>query len=111
MGRATHATAAALAFMEKDWRAIDARCDARQMPSADEMSSWRTNMAFAIQLAIQSADDLFNGSGGSAWFNSNEMQRLWRNIHMCGAHAGTDYDTCSEIYGRHLLGLPFDPTL
>ena len=111
LGRAVHANEAALAFIEKDWRGVDARCDSRQMPSPDEMSRWRTDMAFAIQLAIQAADDLFGGSGGSAWFNSNEMQRLWRNIHMCGAHGGTDYDACSEIYGRHLLGLPFDPTL
>ncbi len=111
LGKAVHANEAALAFMEKDWRGIDARCDSRQMPTPDEASRWRTDMAFAIQLSIQAADDLFGGSGGSAWFESNEMQRLWRNVHMCGAHAGTDYDTCSELYGRHLLGLPLDPTL
>lgn len=111
LGKATHQNNAALAFLEKDWRGIDARCDSLQMPSPDEMSAWRTNQSFCIQMSIAAADELFNGSGGSAWFESNEMQRIWRNVHMCGAHAGTDYDTASEAYGRQLLGLPFDPTL
>lgn len=105
LGRAMHANEAALAFVEKDWAAIDARCRSGQLPTADELARWRTNMAFAIQLSIQASDDLFGGSGGGAWFNSNEMQRLWRNAHMVGAHAATDYDTASEVYGKHLLGL------
>jgi len=111
LARGVFAAEAALAFIEKDWRGIDARSASRQLPTADEMFRWRTNHAYCIQLAIQAADELFGGAGGSAWFDSNEMQRLWRNIHMCGAHAGTDYDTCSEVLGRYLLGLDLDPTL
>jgi 4-hydroxyphenylacetate 3-monooxygenase len=111
LGRAVHKNEAALAFLEKDWRALDARCASRQMPTEREAYSWRTNQAFSVQLSIQAADELFGGSGASAWFDSNEMQRLWRNVHMCGFHAGTDYDTTSELYGRHLLGLEMDPGL
>jgi len=111
LGRGAHGAAAALAFLAKDWRDIDARCESGVFPNARELSEWRTNQAFAVRLTIDAADALFEGSGGSAWFSSNEMQRLWRNIRMCGSHAGTDYDTCSEIYGRHLLGLELDPTL
>jgi len=111
LGRGVHGAAAALAFLAKDWRDIDARSDSGIFPNARELSAWRTNQAFAVRLTIEAADALFEGSGGSAWFSSNEMQRLWRNIRMCGSHAGTDYDTCSEIYGRHLLGLELDPTL
>lgn len=111
LARGRFAAEAALASLEKDWRGIDARSASRQMPTPDEMFRWRTNHSYCIQLSIQAADELFGGSGGSAWFNSNEMQRLWRNTHMCGAHAGTDYDTCSEVYGRYLLGLDTDPTL
>jgi alkylation response protein AidB-like acyl-CoA dehydrogenase len=111
LGRASHKNDAAYAYLEKDWRDIDERCDSGQLPSLRELSAWRTNHAFAIQLAIDAADDLFNGSGASAWYENNELQRHWRNVHMCGAHAGTDYDTSSEIYGRNLLGLPPDPTL
>jgi alkylation response protein AidB-like acyl-CoA dehydrogenase len=111
LGKAVHTNEAAMAFLEKQWRSIDERHLSGQLPNLDEMSLWRTSGGFQIQLSIQAADELFGGSGGSAWFTSNEMQRLWRNVHMCGAHAGTDYDTCSEIYGRRLLGLELDPTL
>jgi alkylation response protein AidB-like acyl-CoA dehydrogenase len=111
LGKAMHLYEGALAHLEKQWRDIDERNQSGQLPNLDEMADWRTSGGFQIQLAIQAADELFNASGGSAWFTSNEMQRLWRNVHMCGAHAGTDYDTCSEIYGRRLLGLELDPTL
>jgi alkylation response protein AidB-like acyl-CoA dehydrogenase len=111
LGRGVHGAAAALAFLAKDWRDIDARSASGLFPSPRELSEWRTNQAFSVRLTIDAADALFEGSGGSAWFTSNEMQRLWRNIRMCGSHAGTDYDTCSEIYGRNLLGLDLDPTL
>jgi alkylation response protein AidB-like acyl-CoA dehydrogenase len=102
---------AALSHLEKDLRAIDARSASRQLPTTDEAFRFRTNHSYCIQLAIQAANELFGGSGGSAWFRSNEMQRLWRNINMCGAHAGTDYDTCSEVLGRYRLGLDLDPSL
>jgi len=111
LGRGTHGAAAALAFLSKDWRDIDARSESGIFPNSRELSEWRTNQAFAVRMTIEAADALFEGSGGSAWFSSNEMQRLWRNIRMVGSHAGTDYDTCSEIYGRNLLGLELDPTL
>jgi alkylation response protein AidB-like acyl-CoA dehydrogenase len=111
LGRGTFAAEAGLALLEKFWRGIDVRCASRQLPTTDELFQWRTHHSYCIRLAIASADELFDGSGGSAWFNSNEMQRLWRNVHMCGAHAGTDYDTCSEVLGRYLLGLDLDPSL
>jgi len=102
---------AALSHLEKDLRAIDARGAKRELPTTDEAFRFRTNHSYCIQLAIQGANELFGGSGGSAWFRSNELQRLWRNINMCGAHAGTDYDTCSEVLGRYRLGLDLDPSL
>jgi len=39
------------------------------------------------------------------------LQRLFRNSHMTGAHAYTDYDVCSQILGRALMGLEPDPGL
>jgi len=111
LARGIFPTEAAWSHLEKDLRAIDARGAGRQLPNTDEMFRFRTNHSYCIQLTIQAAEELFGGSGGSAWFLSNEMQRLWRNIHMCGAHAGTDYDTCSEVLGRYRLGLDLDPSL
>ena len=31
------------------------------------------------------------------------MQRLFRDSHMTGAHAYTDYDVCAQILGRELM--------
>jgi alkylation response protein AidB-like acyl-CoA dehydrogenase len=111
LGRASLAIDAATALMEKDWVALDDSCKSGQFPRPVEISRFRNNQCYVVQLAIQAADELFYGAGASAWHSSNDMQRLWRNLHMAGSHAGIDYDTRSEIYGRTLLGLRYDPKL
>ena len=50
-------------------------------------------------------------AGGGAWFESNEIQRLFRDSHMTGAHAYSDYDVCAQILGRELMGLEPDPSM
>ena len=69
---------------------------------------WRSNQAYATKLAIEAVDRLFTASGGSAWFQHNEMQRLWRDSKMTGAHTYSDYDIAAQTLGRSLLGLPRD---
>jgi hypothetical protein len=37
------------------------------------------------------------------------MQRLFRDVHIAGSHAHTDYGMASQTFGRFLIGLPMDP--
>ncbi|EPP0466679.1 hypothetical protein ACULTZ_002964 [Acinetobacter baumannii] len=43
--------------------------------------------------------------------DNSELQRLFRDAHMTGAHAYTDYDVCAQILGRELMGMEPDPTM
>ncbi len=103
-----HQVSAAYATLSADWAAMTCKARARVLPTPDEGVYWRSNQAYATKLAIDAVDRLFTASGGSAWFQHNEMQRLWRDSKMTGAHTYSDYDIAAQTLGRSLLGLPRD---
>ncbi|MHC5352132.1 p-hydroxyphenylacetate 3-hydroxylase oxygenase component [Metapseudomonas furukawaii] len=111
LAESTHQVAAARAFLEKTWREHAEHGERHQYPSRETLAYWRTNQAYAVKMCIQSVDRLFEAAGGTSWFESNEMQRLFRDSHMTGAHAYTDYDVCAQILGRELMGLEPDPSM
>ncbi len=108
LAESVNQTAAALALLRSDWREMSNYCTDVKPPSSASVLDWRVHQAYATKLAIESVDRLFAAAGGSAWFNTNEMQRLFRDVHICGNHAQTDYDIAAQTYGRHLLGLSAD---
>ncbi|WP_342244264.1 p-hydroxyphenylacetate 3-hydroxylase oxygenase component [Pseudomonas sp. OTU5201] len=111
LAESTHQVAAARAFLEKTWQEHAEHGERHQYPSRETLAFWRTNQAYAVKMCIQSVDRLFEAAGGTSWFESNEMQRLFRDSHMTGAHAYTDYDVCAQILGRELMGLEPDPSM
>lgn len=108
LAQATHMVRAAYATLSQDWREIASRSRSGALPSPPEMAMWRSNQAYATKTAIEAVNLLYAASGGSAWFNNNEMQRLWRDVNMAGAHAYSDYDVAAQRLGRDLLGLDPD---
>lgn len=111
LAESTHQVSAARAFLEKVWQDHADHGERHQYPSRETLAFWRTNQAYAVKMCIQAVDRLFEAAGGTSWFESNEMQRLFRDSHMTGAHAYTDYDVCAQILGRELMGLEPDPSL
>ena len=111
LAESQHQVNAARALLEKDWRDLTEQCKTQELQSPDQLARWRTNQAYATKMCIQAVDRLYESSGANAWFDSNEAQRLFRDSHITGAHAYTDYDVCKQIYGRHLIGLDPDPRL
>ena len=111
LAESTHQVAAARAFLEKTWDEHAEHSEQQRYPSRQSLAFWRTNQAYATKMCIQAVDRLFEAAGGNAWFEHNEMQRLFRDSHMTGAHAYTDYDVCAQILGRELMGLEPDPSM
>jgi alkylation response protein AidB-like acyl-CoA dehydrogenase len=111
LAESTHQVAAARAFLEKTWDEHAEHSRQQRYPSRETLAFWRTNQAYATKMCIQAVDRLFEAAGGNAWFEHNEMQRLFRDSHMTGAHAYTDYDVCAQILGRELMGLEPDPSM
>lgn len=111
LAESTHQVLAARALLEKTWEDHRIHGVNKQYPTAETLAFWRTNQGYAVKMCIEAVDRLFSAAGGSAWFDGNELQRLFRDSHMTGAHAYTDYDVCSQILGRELMGLEPDPTM
>jgi alkylation response protein AidB-like acyl-CoA dehydrogenase len=106
LGESVNQIQAAHALLVRDWSDMDARAQSGSLPSMDDIMSWRSRQAYAIKMSIEAVDRLFAASGGAAWLNTNEMQRLFRDIHVAGSHAQTDYDVAAETYGKYLLEQP-----
>ena len=111
LAESVHQVDAASASLARDWGRITERSTGDEPPSQAEVISWRCNQAYVTKACIDAVDRLFAGSGSRAWYADSEAQLLWRNSKMTGAHAFTDYDIASQIYGRHLMGLQADETL
>ncbi|EHM0998094.1 flavin-dependent monooxygenase [Salmonella enterica subsp. enterica serovar Muenchen] len=111
LAESTHQVAAARAFLEKTWQEHAEYGCRQQYPSHETLTYWRTNQAYAVKMCIAAVDRLFSAAGATCWMENNEIQRLFRDSHMTGAHAYTDYDVCAQILGRELMGLEPDPTM
>jgi len=111
LAESTHQVAAARALLEKTWEDHRVHGEAKRYPSVDTLTAWRTNQAYVVKMCVESVKRLFEAAGAGAWFETNEMQRLFRDSHMTAAHAYTDYDVCAQILGRQIMGLEPDPTM
>jgi 4-hydroxyphenylacetate 3-monooxygenase len=66
---------------------------------------------FVTDRVVKVINRLWEGAGASAIFESNPLQRYWRDAQACRLHFGSDYDTNRVAHGRSLLGLPPTPDL
>jgi 3-hydroxy-9,10-secoandrosta-1,3,5(10)-triene-9,17-dione monooxygenase len=66
----------------------------------------RRDSAFCAKLCVRAADILFALGGGSALFERNPLQRVWRDVHGGSAHIVFQWDVHGVAFGRVELGLP-----
>ena len=111
LAQSTQEVNAAGLVLEADWEDYAAHGRGDKSLGPDTIVFWRANQAFAIKMLVGAVDRLFEASGGGAGFSDQLAQRYWRDIHMAGGHLFADYDAASQVLGRHLLGLPPDPSI
>ena len=106
-----HQLTAVRATLERDWCSMTEHAMSSRLPAPDVAVHWRANQSYATRQAIDALDRLLSAAGGSVFFDDSEMQRLWRDSKMTGAHAYSDYDVARQRHGRQLLGLDPDMTI
>ncbi len=111
IAESTHQIAAARAFLEKTWEDHKIHGEKHVYPTNETLAYWRTNQAYAVKMCIEAVDRLMAGAGATSFLDTSELQRLFRDVHMTGAHAYTDYDVCAQILGRSVMGMDPDPTM
>ena len=65
----------------------------------------RRDQGFAVRLACQAVNALFEVSGGAGLALDNPVQRAWRDVNAIARHIGVNWDVVSAMYGQRALGL------
>jgi 3-hydroxy-9,10-secoandrosta-1,3,5(10)-triene-9,17-dione monooxygenase len=103
---------AARALLAKDCAEITEYAERGHDTDMDRRAIYRRNPAFATSLCVRAVDLLFTAAGGGGIYDSNLIQRAWRDIHAATAHISLVWDAAGSIYGRVALGLSADnPTI
>jgi 3-hydroxy-9,10-secoandrosta-1,3,5(10)-triene-9,17-dione monooxygenase len=81
------------------------------MPTLEQRARYLRDGAFAASLCTRAVDLLVTGTGGTAIYEKNPLQRAFRDIHAANAHYMLSWDVNLPLYGRVALGLPADVVL
>ncbi len=105
MAEATACLDAAKLLLYRDCNELLATVRSGESVSVDMRIRNRRNHAFAVRLAVQAADALYESTGGRGLYLDNAVQRAWRDIHAVSKHIALNWDAVSTMTGQHLLGL------
>ena len=87
---------------------------ADELLSLEQRIQNHRDYAYLTQLCLRAIERIYLTSGGTANYESNPLQRYWRDVHAMGAHVAINFDTAGETFGRQELGLmrnPNDPAI
>ncbi len=79
---------------------------AGDIPDIGTKAKWRGDGAFSVKLCTEATDTIFGLAGGGGLYNSNPLQRMFRDAHAASAHVLFHMDVAGTLYGRVVLGLP-----
>ncbi len=79
---------------------------AGKVPDIGTKAKWRGDGAFSVKLCTEATDTVFGLAGGGGLYNSNPLQRMFRDAHAASAHVLFHMDVAGTLYGRVALGLP-----
>ena len=99
---------AAAALMLRDCDEAARYAEASRVPPMEDKVRWRRDGAYAARMCTQAVDIIFAAAGGGAIYESNPLQRAFRDIHAANGHFGVNWDANGINYGRVALGLPPD---
>jgi alkylation response protein AidB-like acyl-CoA dehydrogenase len=97
---------AATLLVLRDCDRIMAVHEGGQRLAEAERARNKGDLGFAVRLATQAVDRLVESGGGQSLFDSNLIQRSWRDIHAGAMHISVNWDAVGSLYGRVILGLP-----
>lgn len=72
----------------------------------DRHTHIRVYCAATTRLCVQAVERIYTNSGASANYNTNPLQRYWRDVHAMSVHPVLNFDKAGEAFGRAELGLP-----
>ncbi len=96
---------AALLLLKRDIRETEATVTAGMQVDIGRRIRNRRDHAFALKLARQGIDALYESVGGAGLQLDTSIQRAWRDIHAVSKHFTFGWDGVGSMYGQYRLGL------
>jgi alkylation response protein AidB-like acyl-CoA dehydrogenase len=90
---------------------IDAAARASEAMDYLARARVRADTGWAIRHARQAIDDLISAAGSSSFAEVSPIQRLWRDSSTAGRHAVILPSVNMEVYGKALLGIPYEDNI
>ena len=92
-------------------RTIDGAAAAGEKLDYVTRAKIRAQTGYAIEQARRAIDLVMTAAGASSFAESSALQRLWRDSATAGRHAVVLPDVNAEIYGKALLGIPYEENI
>jgi 3-hydroxy-9,10-secoandrosta-1,3,5(10)-triene-9,17-dione monooxygenase len=103
MAEAAATIDAARLVFRRDVAALDRAAQENRPLKPGEAERIMYDAPFVMDACSRAVLQLFRGSGGKALYESNALQRHFRDIHAMTQHVAMDLDRAGEIYGRLLF--------
>jgi alkylation response protein AidB-like acyl-CoA dehydrogenase len=71
----------------------------------------RRDQAYAVRLATNGINGLFDAGGALGIFLDNHVQRAWRDINAAARHIAFSWGAVSAMYGQNAFGRPVMPPI
>ena len=97
--------AAANALAEKQYKLLNLRGKALEMFSIEEKTSFVRDRAFIMKLCLKSTERLVRMMGANGLFDTNPVQRCFRDLHAMATQFGVNWDLNMPPYGAYILGV------
>lgn len=108
LGEAVAMANAALAVQQKDFAEMMRYIDTEGAIPKSARIAYKSNAAFAARLATDALTKVIKAAGGSAFKLSNQLQRMFRDIHTGSNHAFINPDRGAANHGWFLLSGEID---
>jgi resorcinol 4-hydroxylase (FADH2) len=105
IAEAAAALDAAKLLLKRDTREVESGAAKGQFISVDKRIRNRRDHAYAVRLAAQAVNALFDAVGGGGLTLGSPIQRHWRDVNAVAHHVSLNWDVVSTMYGQHYLGL------
>jgi 3-hydroxy-9,10-secoandrosta-1,3,5(10)-triene-9,17-dione monooxygenase len=99
------------ALMFRDCDEATAMAAAGEPADLERKARYRRDGAYGATICTQAVDLIFAAAGGGAIYDSNPLQRSFRDIHAANAHFMLNWDVNGAVWGRVALGLSPDVLL
>ncbi|MCY4440382.1 MAG: acyl-CoA dehydrogenase family protein [Deltaproteobacteria bacterium] len=109
VGQTVAALASGRAYLRDAVRALWAEAVSEAPLTLDRRVALRLATTHCIRAAVQAVETLYNGSGTTAIFEGNVIQRHFQDLHVISQHQQAR-QAAYELAGKHTLGLEIETT-